>query len=204
MASPALDPRLLLTLASKMNVPRERMPDELPDPPPAHTTPKPMVPVAAVVTTEEVGPTASAEADSAIPIAVTAVVTTGDDASAALLPASDGVDALAPPATGADGALQLQPPPMPIEAVATVDGVSDGVGADGQPKAKRLKRKEMAEMDEDSLSRRTWCLKCKQDGKSRWSWKGSRTDARNGLRHHMKMAHQLTMEQAKQKQWIEL
>lgn len=199
-ASPAMDHGMLQSLASKMNVPRERMPDELPDPP-AHTTPKNFFPVEAVVT-EEAPPT-SAEAD--IPIAVTAVVTTGEeDASAAPLPALE-PPPLAQPAAGEAGALQLAPPTMPVEAFATVDEVSDGMTtAEGQQKAKRLKRKEMAEMGEDELSRRTWCLKCKQDGKSRWSWKGSRTDARNGLRHHMKMAHQLTMEQAKQKAWIEM
>ena len=98
--------------------------------------------------------------------------------------------------------------PLPIDQPPRVIGdvlSPDGTGEDGdEPKAKRLKRKQMAAMSDEDLSRRTWCLKCKADGKSRWSWKGSRTDARNGLRHHMKMAHQLTMEQAKEKGWCDL
>ena len=61
----------------------------------------------------------------------------------------------------------------------------------GEPKVKRLKRKDMAAMDDASHSRRTWCLKCKSEGKASFAFKGSLSDKRNGLRHHMSQVSSL-------------
>ena len=92
-----------------------------------------------------------------------------------------------------------------VEAAATAVAatIADGELLAGQPPAKRLKRKQMAGMDSEQLARRAWCLKCKEEGKSRYSWAGSRTDARNGLRKHMKSAHSMTMDQAKAAGFVE-
>ena len=61
----------------------------------------------------------------------------------------------------------------------------------GEPKVKRLNRKDMAAMDDASHLRRTWCLKCKREGKASFAFKGSLSDKRNGLRHHMSQASSL-------------
>ena len=94
-------------------------------------------------------------------------------------------------AVASDVATAVLPVASATVAAAAASGEEPAALGTGEPKVKRLKRKDMAAMDDASHLRRTWCLKCKSEGKASFAFKGSLSDKRNGLRHHMSQASSL-------------
>ena len=79
-------------------------------------------------------------------------------------------------AVASDVATAVLPVASATVAAAAASGDEPAVLGTEEPKVKRLKRKDMAAMDDASHLRRTWCLKCKSEGKASFAFKGSLSD----------------------------